>query len=49
MKPEEAGPANKTRSPWWPLNLRWVRVALIVGVLLYAVNYVVASLYPGAQ
>lgn len=48
MKPEVAGSATK-RSRWWPLNLRWVRVALIVGVLLYAVNYVVAILYPGAQ
>ena len=48
MKPDPAGPEKK-RSLWWPLNLRWVQVAIIVAILLYTVNYIVAILYPGAQ
>jgi hypothetical protein len=48
MKPELPGPKKK-RSVWWPLNLRWVQVVIIVAILLYAVNYMVAILFPGAQ
>jgi hypothetical protein len=48
MKPDLAGPDTK-RSFWWPLNLRWVQVVIIVAILLYTVNYIVAILYPGAQ
>ena len=48
MKPDLAGPAKK-RSLWWPLNLRWVQIAIIAVILLYIVNYVLAILFPGTQ
>jgi hypothetical protein len=46
MNPEPTGPKKK-RSAWWPLNLRWVQVAIVVAILLYAVNYAVAIVNPG--
>jgi hypothetical protein len=48
MKPDLAGPAKK-RSLWWPLNLRWVQIVIIVAILLYIVNYMLAILFPGTQ
>jgi len=48
MKPEPTG-AKKKRSFWWPFNLRWVQVVIIAAILLYAVNYMVAILFPGPQ
>jgi hypothetical protein len=46
MKPEPTG-TKKKRSSWWPLNLRWVQVVIVVAILIYAVNYMVAILFPG--
>ena len=48
MKPDLASPAKK-RSLWWPLNLRWVQIVIIVAILLYIVNYILALLFPGTQ
>lgn len=48
MKPDLAGPAKK-KSPWWPFNLRWVQMVIIVAILLYIVNYILAILFPGTQ
>ena len=48
MKPDLARPAKK-RSLWWPLNLRWVQIVIIVAILLYIVNYLLAILFPGTQ
>jgi hypothetical protein len=48
MKPDLAGPAKK-RSLWWPLNPRWVQIVIIVAILLYIVNYILAILFPGTQ
>jgi hypothetical protein len=48
MKPDLAGPAKK-RSLWWPLNLRSVQIVIIAAILLYAVNYILAILFPGTQ
>ena len=48
MKPNLASPAKK-RSPWWPLNLKWVQIAIIAVILIYIVNYFLALLFPGTQ
>ncbi|HZK73138.1 MAG TPA: hypothetical protein VFD88_03970 [Clostridia bacterium] len=45
MKPALAGPAKK-RSPWWPLNLRWVQIAIIAAIVIYTVNFILAILFP---
>ncbi|HXC77197.1 MAG TPA: hypothetical protein VNU19_09100 [Candidatus Acidoferrum sp.] len=42
MKPDLSG-APKKRSRWWPFNLRWVQVVIIVAILVYTVNYIVAA------
>jgi hypothetical protein len=48
MEPDAAGPARK-RSRWWPLNLRWVQIAIIAAIALYTVNFIVAIMFPGTQ
>jgi cytochrome c-type biogenesis protein CcmE len=37
------------RSRWWPLNLRWVQIAILAAIALYTVNFVVAIFFPGTQ
>jgi hypothetical protein len=48
MQREPARMSTK-RSRWWPLNLRWVQIAILAAIALYTVNFVVAIFFPGTQ
>ena len=42
-------PVITKRSRWWPLNLRWVQITILAVIVIYAVNFLVALLFPSTQ